>query len=225
MKITIPAVLAGSLLMYSCAAQKGDAKLENADDSLAYALGVSVAENFAKSNITEVDWDLVMKGAKDADAKVAKMDAKKADEYIRGLLMKKQEEKNLEVKKSNEEFLEKNKTEPNVVTTESGLQYKITQQGTGISPDANDKVTVHYHGTLPDGTVFDSSIEKGQPLTRGLNGVIPGWTEAFQLLKEGAKATLYIPQGLGYGAQQKGKIPPYSTLIFEVELIKVEKVE
>jgi FKBP-type peptidyl-prolyl cis-trans isomerase FklB len=112
-----------------------------------------------------------------------------------------------------------------VKTTSTGLQYKSNVEGEGIMPDKNDKVTVHYHGTTIDGVVFDSSVDRGKPATFGLNQVIPGWTEGLQLMKEGSKYTFYIPQGLAYGSRAQGKIEAFSTLIFEVELIKVEKID
>lgn len=122
-----------------------------------------------------------------------------------------------------EKFLAENKTKEGVQTTPSGLQYKITKEGTGKSPQATDKVLVHYEGKLLDGTVFDSSIKRNEPISFPLNRVIPGWTEGLQLMKEGGKATLYIPSKLAYGSRGAGgAIGPDETLIFEVELLKVE---
>ena len=118
-------------------------------------------------------------------------------------------------------FLEENALNKSVYTTKSGLQYKIVKKGTGKKPKATDKVKVHYTGKLIDGTVFDSSVERGEPIEFPLNQVIPGWTEGLQLMTEGSVYTLYIPHNLGYGEQPMGAIPPGSTLIFEVELIKV----
>ena len=126
-------------------------------------------------------------------------------------------------KEENEAFLAENKLKEGVITTESGLQYEVLKEGKGAKPTAEDKVKVHYHGTLIDGTVFDSSVERGEPITFGLNQVIPGWTEGLQLMTVGSKYRFYIPQELGYGNRQAGKIPPYSTLIFEVELLGIEK--
>lgn len=118
-------------------------------------------------------------------------------------------------------FLADNALNKSVYTTKSGLQYKIVKKGTGKKPKASDKVRVHYTGKLLDGTVFDSSVERGEPIEFPLNQVIPGWTEGLQLMNEGSSYILYIPHNLGYGEQPMGSIPPGSTLIFEVELIKV----
>jgi len=122
-----------------------------------------------------------------------------------------------------EKFLEENKTKDGVVTLPDGLQYKVIKEGKGEKPAATDMVKVHYHGTLIDGTVFDSSVDRGQPSTFNVSGVIRGWTEALQLMPEGSKWTVYVPYDLAYGAQDRGKIPPFSTLIFDVELISIEK--
>ena len=122
-----------------------------------------------------------------------------------------------------EKFLEENKLKEGVITTESGLQYEVITMGKGKKPQATDRVKVHYHGTLIDGTVFDSSVDRGEPASFGLNQVIPGWTEGLQLMPVGSKFRFYIPQQLGYGTRQTGSIPPYSTLIFEVELLGIEK--
>jgi FKBP-type peptidyl-prolyl cis-trans isomerase FklB len=120
-------------------------------------------------------------------------------------------------------FLEANKAVAGVQVTESGLQYKVTKMGKGKKPSATDKVKVHYHGTLIDGTVFDSSVERGEPIVFALNQVIPGWTEGLQLMPVGSKFTFYIPQELAYGDRETGSIKPFSALIFEVELISIEK--
>ena len=122
-----------------------------------------------------------------------------------------------------EEFLEANKAKEGIFVTESGLQYEVIKMGKGKKPAITDRVKVHYHGTLIDGTVFDSSVERGEPATFGLNQVIAGWTEGLQLMPVGSKFKFYIPQELGYGERQAGSIPPYSVLIFEVELLKIEK--
>ena len=124
--------------------------------------------------------------------------------------------------KEGEQFLAENQSREGVITTESGLQYEVITLGTGIKPTIHDEVKVHYHGTMIDGTVFDSSVERGEPITFALTQVIPGWTEGLQLMPVGSKFIFYIPYNLGYGEQQVGPIAPYSTLIFEVELLDIE---
>ena len=147
-------------------------------------------------------------------------DSRTAGEYIENTMT---QIKYGEAIAAGKKFLEENKLKEGVVTTESGLQYEVIKMGKGAKPTATDQVKVHYHGTLIDGTVFDSSVERGEPITFALNQVIPGWTEGVQLMPVGSKFRFYIPQELGYGARQAGSIPPYSTLIFEVELLGIEK--
>ncbi|WCE32579.1 FKBP-type peptidyl-prolyl cis-trans isomerase [Vibrio sp. SCSIO 43137] len=120
-------------------------------------------------------------------------------------------------------FLQENAKQEGVITTESGLQYKVLTEGTGtVHPQANSQVKVHYHGMLTDGTVFDSSVDRGEPITFGLNQVIKGWQEGVQLMVEGQKLRLYIPSQLGYGKSGTGPIPPASVLIFDVELLEIQ---
>ena len=126
-------------------------------------------------------------------------------------------------KEEGEKFLAENALREGVITTASGLQYEVIKMGKGKKPVATDNVKVHYHGTLTNGTVFDSSVDRNEPITFGLTQVIAGWTEGLQLMPVGSKFKFYIPQQLGYGSQQAGSIPPYSTLIFEVELLGIEK--
>ena len=147
-------------------------------------------------------------------------DSRSAGEYIENTML---QIKYGEIIAANEKFLEENKLKEGVITTESGLQYEVLVMGKGKIPQATDRVKVHYHGTLIDGTVFDSSVDRGEPASFGLNQVIPGWTEGLQLMPVGSKFRFYIPQELGYGTRQTGSIPPYSTLIFEVELLGIEK--
>ena len=135
----------------------------------------------------------------------------------------KKDEESKAARAGGEAFLAENKSKPGVMTTASGLQYEVMKQGSGPNPIATDKVTVHYHGTLTDGTVFDSSVDRGQPATFGLNQVIKGWTEGVQLMNTGSKFRFFIPQDLAYG--ERGSPPtiaPYSTLIFEVELLSID---
>jgi FKBP-type peptidyl-prolyl cis-trans isomerase FklB len=194
-------------------------------DSVSYALGVTMAETLKKSGISDYNEDLVKKAISEHLAGKGAFDAMTADKIYKEESKKVADKKALENKKAGEAFLAENKKNKLVQSTPSGLQYKNTLEGTGAQPDGNDKVTVHYHGTLIDGTVFDSSVQRGTPATFGLNQVIPGWTEGLQYMKEGGKTTFYIPSDLAYGSRSQNKIPGNSTLIFEVELIKVEPVE
>ena len=150
----------------------------------------------------------------------SQFDSHSAGEYIQATL---NHLKYGDTKEQGEKFLEENKLREGVIVTESGLQYEVLKMGKGRKPAATDRVKVHYHGTLTDGTVFDSSVERGEPIVFGLNQVIAGWTEGVQLMPVGSKFKFYIPQNLGYGERAAGSIPPYSTLIFEVELLDIEK--
>ena len=172
----------------------------------------------------------LINGIKGADFQ---MTVDEANEYFETTMMalqakqmeeqaKQIEEQYKENKLAGEAFLAENAKNPNVVTTESGLQYKIVKKGKGKIPTETSTVKVHYHGTLIDGTVFDSSIERDKPISFGVLGVIRGWTEALQLMPVGSKWTLYIPQELAYGASGQGAIVPFSALIFDVELIAIE---
>ncbi len=147
-------------------------------------------------------------------------DAQSAGAYIQNVL---NTIKYGDTKAEGEQFLAENALKEGVTVTESGLQYEVIKMGKGPKPGATDRVKVHYHGTLIDGTVFDSSVDRGEPIAFPLDGVIKGWTEGLQLMPVGSKFRFYIPQELGYGAQSAGSIPPYSTLIFEVELLGIEK--
>jgi FKBP-type peptidyl-prolyl cis-trans isomerase FklB len=152
------------------------------------------------------------------------MDEQQCNTTIVNYMQKAKAEKSAGTKKIGEEFLAANKTKPGVVTLPSGLQYTVMKEGTGPKPGPADKVKVHYHGTLIDGRVFDSSVDRGQPIELSVNGVIPGWTEALQLMPVGSKWKLFIPSNLGYGDQQAGAlIAPGSTLIFDVELLDIVK--
>lgn len=197
--------------------------LSNQTDSLSYALGVSIGESLKDQGVDELNYDMMAQGMEAQFADASIMTAEDADGFIRGVFNEMRLAKEEEAKAEGLAWLEENKGKEGVQTSDSGLQYKILQEGNGTSPTASDQVTVHYEGRLIDGTVFDSSYERGEPATFPLSGVIPGWTEGLQYLSEGGKAELYIPSDLGYGARPApgGKIPAHSTLIFTVELISV----
>ena len=145
-----------------------------------------------------------------------------AREIVNKYFMELEEKMNAENIEKGKAFLEENAKKEGIVTLPSGLQYEVITEGNGKKPSATDRVKCHYEGTLIDGTLFDSSVKRGQPAVFGVNQVIKGWVEALQLMSEGSKWRLYIPSELGYGAQQAGEmIPPHSTLIFDVELIEV----
>ena len=195
------------------------------EDSLSYAFGLSVMENAKSAGFENLSDELIMQAIIDSKAGASKLDKDKATGIINAEVRKNSQKKNDMNKKRGEDYLVVNGKKTGVQTNSTGLQYKSNVEGTGIAPDKNDKVTVHYHGTTIDGVVFDSSVDRGKPATFGLNQVIPGWTEGLQLMKEGSKFTFYIPHGLAYGSRAQGKIEAFSTLIFEVELIKVEKID
>ena len=207
----------------------GAAAPETEDDRVSYSVGYRLGNDFKRQQV-KINPDMVLKGIEDATSGGA---ALMTEDEMRNTMsnvanrvkaahmetMKKQGEENL---KAGEAFLTANAAKDGVTTLPSGLQYKVIKSGTGKSPQKSDKVTVNYRGTLIDGTEFDSSYSRNQPATFGVGQVIPGWTEALQLMKEGDQWEIYIPSKLGYGERGAGgKIPPNSALIFEVELISV----
>ncbi|HEX9510373.1 MAG TPA: FKBP-type peptidyl-prolyl cis-trans isomerase [Puia sp.] len=201
------------------------AALKTTQDSLSYAIGLSVANFYKQQNITNINTALVTRAINDVNRKnKLLMDEQQANSCIVNYMQKSKLEKSSGNKKIGENFLAANKNKPGVVALPSGLQYSITKAGTGPKPVLTDKVKVHYHGTLIDGKVFDSSVERGEPIELSVNGVIPGWTEALQLMPVGSKWKLFIPSSLAYGDQQAGPlIGPGSTLIFDVELLDIIK--
>lgn len=194
-------------------------------DKLSYAWGMALGQQLRAmgvENLNKEDFDEAVHAAFDGNE--TKMSPEEANKTIQEYLQELTAKKAAEIKSVGEKFLQENLKNENVKVTESGLQYVVEKEGTGESPAATDEVTVHYTGKLLDGTVFDSSVSRGEPATFPLNRVIPGWTEGVQLMKEGAKYTFFIPSDLAYGPQGvPNAIPPHSTLIFDVELIKVIK--
>jgi FKBP-type peptidyl-prolyl cis-trans isomerase FklB len=199
--------------------------LKTTQDSLSYAIGLSVANFYKQQNITNINTAVVTRAINDVNRKnKLLLDEQQAQACIVNYMQKAQSEKAEGNKKLGLEFLAANKSKPGVVTRLSGLQYIVEKQGTGPKPALTDMVRVHYHGTLIDGKVFDSSVERGQPIELNVNGVIPGWTEALQLMPVGSKWKLFIPADLAYGDRQAGPmIAPGSTLVFEVELLDIVK--
>jgi FKBP-type peptidyl-prolyl cis-trans isomerase FklB len=198
--------------------------LKTTQDSLSYAIGLSVANFYKQQNLTDINTALVTRAINDVRQNKAIMNDQQAQKCMIDYMQKSKAEKSVGNKKVGEAFLAANKTKPGVVTLPSGLQYLVLKAGTGPKPGPTDKVRVHYHGTLIDGRVFDSSVERGEPIELSVNGVIPGWTEALQLMPVGSKWKLFIPSSLAYGDQQAGPlITPGSTLIFDVELLDIIK--
>ena len=194
-------------------------------DKVSYALGLSIGNNFLNSGIKDLQVEDFVKGLTDVlNEKQPDITYDEAKEVINEFFIKLQKEKMEINKKAGEEFLHINKGRAGVVELPSGLQYQVLKQGNGAKPKATDKVKCHYHGTLINGTVFDSSVQRGQPAVFGVNQVIPGCVEALQLMPVGSKWRLFIPSNLAYGEQGAGEmIEPNSTLIFDVELLDIVK--
>jgi FKBP-type peptidyl-prolyl cis-trans isomerase len=217
------AVMALIVMAQSVDAQK-TIKLENERDSASYALGVLLASQLKQTNIDTLNYDAMVKGLIDyfEEADTPKFTMDVANEVYRNYLEGIAKAESFKNKSEGDAFLAANAKKDGVQTTPSGLQYRVIEEGDGASPSKENKVTVHYTGKLIDGKVFDSSIERGQPASFGVTQVIPGWTEALQMMKVGSKWELVIPADLAYGSRGQGSIPPGSVLIFEVELISIE---
>ncbi|MDP4222071.1 MAG: FKBP-type peptidyl-prolyl cis-trans isomerase [Bacteroidota bacterium] len=237
MKINGLIVLTGviALTLGSCGkSYVSSAKMKTSQDSLSYAFGI-INYNALQTDSLKLDPVLVAKAMLDGEKGKPDM----SDEVARGVIMafvnkrqadqtaKKSEQDKILYKDyiaENEAFLAKNKEKPGVTVTPSGLQYEVIKMGTGTKPTKDNTVKVNYVGTLIDGTEFDSSIKRNEPATFPVSGVIPGWTEALQLMPVGSKFKLYIPENLAYGSNQAGSvIKPFSTLVFEVELLEIVK--
>ncbi len=219
------------LLLVSLGQAQEQPTLQTEKDKVSYSIGVDIGNTLKRQSI-DVNLDLVTRGLKDAmtGGKMLMTEEQIVEtvtNFRKEMMAKQQEqakrlgEKN---KKEGEAFLEENKKKEGVQTLPSGLQYKVIKPGTGKKPKSTDTVTTHYRGTLIDGTEFDSSYKRGAPVTFPVDGVIPGWTEALQLMQEGAKWQLFLPPNLAYGERGAGHdIGPNATLIFEVELISVQE--
>ena len=194
-------------------------------NNVSYAIGLSVASSLKEQNLDQLDPTVLSYAIKDVfENKTPKFSPNEAQDIIQNYLKELSEKQFAKNKEEGEAFLTENGAKTGITTTASGLQFEVVVEGTGKTPSATDVVEVHYHGTLINGNVFDSSIERGTPATFGVNQVIKGWTEALQLMKEGSKYRLYIPQDLAYGAHPHpgGPIEPLMALIFDVELITVK---
>lgn len=199
-------------------------ELKTANDSLSYAVGILWGQNIKQQGLTDIDAQVMGKAI---DAVLANkdgiIDLQNANAIVRDFMAQKKKTQLAKNKVEGEAFLKKNAEKEGIITLESGLQYAIMTEGTGPIPSASDKVSVHYHGTLLNGDVFDSSVQRGAPASFPVTGVIKGWVEALQLMPVGSKWKLFIPSDLAYGDRGAGgKIGPNATLIFEVELLGIE---
>lgn len=194
-------------------------------DKLSYALGLSMGNNFKSSGISKIDVSDFAKGVKAVyENEKPEMTYDEAKQVINEFFTQMQKEITEKNAAEGKKFLDENKKRENVVTLPSGLQYEIIKEGNGEKPKATDKVKCHYHGTLTNGQVFDSSVQRGEPAVFGVNQVIPGWVEALQMMPVGSKWKLYIPSELAYGERGAGDaIAPNSALVFEVELLDIVK--
>lgn len=192
-------------------------------DKISYALGLGIGQQIKSMNIENFSIEDFTKSISDVlQGKETAFSSREAQVLLQEYFTKKQKEEAQAHIAEGKAYLDANAKKEGVTVTKSGLQYEVLQEGTGKSPKATDKVRCHYEGRLLDGSIFDSSYQRGEPADFGLNQVIPGWTEGVQLMKEGAKFRFTIPYLLAYGEQGAGaSIPPFSTLIFDVELIKV----
>ena len=199
-------------------------------DKVSYALGLGIGQQLAQMGASELNIDDFAQAIKDVvSGSELKVQHREAQQIVQDYFAQQEKKINAQraeqgkaQKEAGEKYLAENATKEGVVTTKSGLQYKVLQEGTGKQPTAKDTVMCHYEGFLIDGTVFDSSVQRGEPATFGLQQVIAGWTEGLQLMKEGGKYRFFIPYRLGYGEGGAGAaIPPFATLIFDVELIQV----
>lgn len=201
--------------------------LHTPEDSLAYAIGVlnykSLNDELIKKYELNINLETLLRAMSDFSKDTSLISPEIANQFLGSYMMKKEQQVAVVAEQEGKKFLAENVSKPGVMVTQSGLQYEVLSLGAGIKPVETDRVKVHYTGTLIDGTVFDSSVERGEPVVFGLNQVIPGWTEGLQLMPVGSRFKFYIPSELGYGARSAGAlIKPNSVLIFEVELLGIE---
>src|SRR6201997_102063 len=217
--------ISASVIAFPVFGQEKSPQLKDQKDKVSYSIGMQIGFNLARQKV-DVNPDILAAGIKDALANKPQLTPDQVKDVM-AQFEKDMEQKQKELGEKNKtegtKFLEENKKKPGVKTTASGLQYKLIKEGTGAQPKATDMVTVSYRGTLIDGTEFDSSYKRGQPATFPLNGVIKGWTEGLQLMKQGSKYQFFVPSNLAYGERAVGPdIAPNATLVFEVELIDVK---
>jgi len=201
-----------------------EVNMENELHNFSYAMGVSIGSDLKDSGADSLSYHAFTLGLEDIMKGNEKISAVDANKQVRETMNRLEEARNSKLKEAGKAFLIKNSERTEVVTTASGLQYEILTPAEGVIPKKTDKVKVHYSGSLIDGTEFDSSVERGEPIVFGVTEVIKGWTEALQMMSVGSKWKLYIPYELAYGERGAGSgvIPPFATLIFEVEVLGIE---
>ncbi|MGD8175171.1 FKBP-type peptidyl-prolyl cis-trans isomerase [Marinimicrobium sp. ARAG 43.8] len=228
-------LLGAAALLAGCNQSEPEQKtveLETLDQKVNYIFGTNLAENLAQGGVT-IEPEAFAQALRDkrdgTDPRLSEEEMREVMQTFQEEQMAKREAEQKAASETNQQeaeaFFAENANADGVQETDSGLQYKVLEEGEGASPGPNDTVTVHYRGRLLDGTEFDSSYERGEPVSFAVNGVISGWTEGLQLMSEGAKYELYIPSDLAYGPGGNGPIPPSSALIFEVELLEVEAAD
>lgn len=227
--LAVSAIVALGVTATSCDSKRS-ASLKTSADSASYAIGIANGSMF-KQNLEgmpggPVNIDDLLAGfeaALKSDSSAMKMTPEKAQSFLNTYFVEAQAKESQKTKEEGEKFLAENKTKDGVITTESGLQYKVEKEGTGAKPTASDQVKVHYTGTLLDGTKFDSSVDRGEPAVFGVGQVIKGWTEILQIMPVGSKYVIWVPSDLGYGEHGTRGIKPNSVLKFEVELLDIVK--
>tara|TARA_Y100001970_G_C14109119_1_gene789826 strand:- start:57 stop:755 length:699 start_codon:yes stop_codon:yes gene_type:complete len=230
MKKALLPILGVTLVLSACDMAPSNTSLETLTEKASYSIGQNIAKNFKSPDAPEISNDALVQGIRDAlndESELTEEEQATALQEFQTQLQKDRTEKQTQIagvnKVAGQQYLNENKTKDGVIELESGLQYKVIKAGQGRSPKLTENVTVHYRGTLINGTEFDSSYKRNQPVSFPVNGVIKGWTEALQRMKPGDKWMLYIPSELAYGDAGAGAlIEPGSTLIFETELISID---
>ncbi len=227
MRLKMIIIILGVLLLVSQVNAQENLVLKNQKDKMSYIIGMDIGNNLKKQSV-DVEPNILAKGVKDAlsggKPLLSEQEIRETMTAFQNEMKVKQEAVAKKNKEQGDAYLAENKEKEGVKTLQSGLQYKVIKAGIGKKPKLSDYVTTHYRGTLIDGTEFDSSYKRGQPATFQVSGVIPGWTEALQLMEEGAKWQLFIPPNLAYGERGAGGvIGPNATLIFEIELISIQE--
>ena len=224
--VVLSMLIITSLTILACGGRNGgEIQLQSENDKVSYTIGIQIGQSIQMQGI-DVNPDIVSSAIKDVltgnTPKLTDEEMTAAMQNLQNEMIAMQQQQASDNLAAANAFFAENAKKPGIITLPDSLQYEVITEGTGLRPAPNDRVRVHYHGTLLDGSVFDSSIERGQPAQFSVSGVIPGWTEVLQLMKTGAKWKVYIPPALAYGARGSSpRIPPNALLIFEIELLEI----